>query len=79
MFKKPILLAAAAMFLAATPSFAADHKGCCQKGTPGTCGAPITVLGKKTCTLGWVKVTCSSKWKNCENGWMLSGPAFSAK
>jgi hypothetical protein len=79
MFGKRFLLAAATILVSAAVSPAlAEHKGCCQKGT-STCGAPITVLGKKTCTLGWVKVTCSSKWKNCENGWMLSGPAFSSR
>jgi hypothetical protein len=81
MHKKLILLATAAVFFSASvsPSFA-GVKGCCQKGTPGTCGAPITVLGKKTCTVGWYKVVCKSGYKNCKKqDWMLSGPKLKAR
>jgi hypothetical protein len=81
MFKKSILVTAAAVLVSMSASTAfADVKGCCQKGTPGVCGAPITVLGKKTCTVGWYKVTCSSKWNNCKKkDWMLAGPALKAR
>jgi hypothetical protein len=82
MQKKLILLATAAVFFSASvsPTLAGEVKGCCQKGTPGTCGAPITVLGKKTCTVGWYKVVCKSGYKNCKKqDWMLSGPKLKAR
>lgn len=46
--------------------------GCCQfdsnTGRPTACGSPDTVLGKRTCTSGWVKAKCDGRisTKTCE-------------
>lgn len=81
MFRKLIAAAIAAAFLSVPISSAvAGENGCCQKGTPGVCGAPVTVLGKKTCTLGWYKAVCTTKWNDCKKkDWMLSGPKLKAR
>ncbi len=51
--------------------------GCCQDTPDGGkhCGAPITVLGKKTCTLGWYKVSCDKGYTNCKKEtWSIVKP-----
>ena len=66
--------------LAASPAYAAVN-GCCQSTPDGGkhCGAPVTVLGKKTCTVGWYKASCKTAYKNCEKkDWMLAGPKLKA-
>lgn len=64
-----LTVGAAVAFLLLTPfAHAGNVKGCCQSAgkTRTSCGAPVKVLGKETCTLGYYKVKCDKGYTNCK-------------